>query len=86
MTEYTKLMELVLKCTKSKLNQAISKLATKACNLELEIDMQYVCQLKLSRVNRKLPKLKIKWVFLSWKAEMLSNTSSKNSKIPSCLF
>jgi hypothetical protein len=35
----TKVMELVLKCTKSKLNHAISKLATAAGNLELEIDV-----------------------------------------------
>jgi hypothetical protein len=34
-----KLMELVLKCTKSKLNHVICKLATKAGNLELEIDV-----------------------------------------------
>jgi hypothetical protein len=38
-----KLRELVLKCTKGKLNYAISKLATKVGNLELKIDMQYEC-------------------------------------------
>jgi hypothetical protein len=37
------LMKLVLKCTKSKLNHAISKLATKVGNLELDIDMQHAC-------------------------------------------
>ncbi len=37
----TKSMELVLNCTESKLNHAISKFASKAGNLELEIDVQY---------------------------------------------
>jgi hypothetical protein len=44
----TKLMEVVLKCTKSELYQVISKLAIKAGNLELKIGMQYACQAKLS--------------------------------------
>ncbi len=79
-------MELKLKCTKSKLNHAISKLATKVGHLELKIDMQFECRAKLSRMTRKLPKLKSKWVFLSWKAEKLSNNSSKISNSPSCLF
>ena len=57
------LMKLVLKCTKSELNHAISKLAIKVGNLEQKIDMQYECQAKLSRMNRKLPKLESKWVF-----------------------
>jgi hypothetical protein len=35
------LMKLVLKCTKSKLNHAISKLATKVGNFEPKIDMQF---------------------------------------------
>jgi hypothetical protein len=48
----TKLIELVLKCTKSKLDHAIIKVATKAGNLELKIDMQYACQAKLRRVTR----------------------------------
>jgi hypothetical protein len=74
-----KLMELVLKCTKSKLNHAISKLATKVGNLELKIDMQYACQAKLGRMTRKLPKLENKMGFLNWKVEMLSNNSSKIS-------
>jgi hypothetical protein len=43
----TKLMELVLKCTKSELNQAICKLAIKAGNSELKISMQYLCRAKL---------------------------------------
>jgi hypothetical protein len=55
----TKSMELVLKCTKSKLNHAISKLATEAGNLELENDMRHACQAKLGKVTRKLPKLEI---------------------------
>ena len=46
-----KVMELVLKCTKSKQNYAISKSATKAGNLEIEINVQYVCQAKLSKVT-----------------------------------
>jgi hypothetical protein len=50
-------MELVLKCTKSKLNHAISKLATEAGNLELEIDVLYVWRAKLGKVTRELPKL-----------------------------
>jgi hypothetical protein len=58
-------MQLVLKCTKSELNHAISKLATKAGNIELKIDVQSACQAKLSRVTRKLPKLETNWVFLS---------------------
>ena len=37
-------MELVLKWTKSKLKHAISTLATKAGNLELDINVQYACQ------------------------------------------
>jgi hypothetical protein len=37
-------MKLVLKCTKSKLIHAISKLATKVGNLELNIDMQFECR------------------------------------------
>ncbi len=81
-----KLMKLELKCTKSKLNYAISKLATKVGNLELKIDVQYECLAKLSGMTRKLPKSESKWVFLSWKAEMLSNNSSKTSNSPSCLF
>ncbi len=82
-----KLMELKLKCTKSELNYAISKLATtKVGNLELKIDMQFECLAKLSRMTRKLPKLKLKWGFLSWKAEMLFNNSSKISYSPSSLF
>ncbi len=47
----TKLMELVLKYTKREPNNAISKLATKAGNLELEIDVQYACQAKLGKVT-----------------------------------
>jgi hypothetical protein len=39
----TKLMESVLKGTRSKLYQAISKLITKAGNLELKIDVQSTC-------------------------------------------
>ncbi len=72
-------MELVLKCTEIKLNHAISKLATKAGNLELDIDVQYACQAKLGKVTWKLPKLEIKWVLLNWKAEMLSDNNSKIS-------
>jgi hypothetical protein len=53
----TKLMQLMPNCTKSKLNQAISKLSAKTGNLELKIDRQYACQVKLGRVTRKLPKL-----------------------------
>jgi hypothetical protein len=64
----------------------ISKLATKVGNLELNIDMQYARQAKLGRMTGKLPKLESKWVFLSWKAEMLSNNSSKISNSPLCLF
>ena len=45
----TKLMVLVLKCTKSKLNYAISKLAIKVSNLELRFKMQYACRAKLNR-------------------------------------
>jgi hypothetical protein len=52
----TKLMKVVLKHTKSKLHQAISKSFAKAGNLELEINMQSACQAKLGRVTRKLPK------------------------------
>ncbi len=58
-----KLMELELKCNKSELNHAISKLATKVGNLEQKIDMQFESQAKLSRMTRKLPKLESKWVF-----------------------
>jgi hypothetical protein len=65
----TKLIELVLKCTKSELNHVISKLATKAGNLELEIDVQYASQAKLSKVTRKLPKSETLWVFLSWEVK-----------------
>ncbi len=36
-------MELVLKCTKSKPNHAISKLATKVGNLKVKINMQFEC-------------------------------------------
>ncbi len=54
----TKLMELVLKCTRSKINNAISKLATKAGNLELEIDVQYACQAKLGKVTKNYPNWK----------------------------
>ncbi len=36
-----KLMELMLKCTKSKLSHAVCKLSTKVGNLGLKIDMQY---------------------------------------------
>jgi hypothetical protein len=36
-----KLMELELKSTKSEVNHAMSKLATKVGNLELKIDMQF---------------------------------------------
>jgi hypothetical protein len=57
-----KLNELVLKHTKSKLNQAIS-VFTKAGNLELKIDVQYVYQAKLGRVTRNYPNWKQKWVF-----------------------
>ncbi len=49
-------MESILKCTKSKLNHAISKLATEGGNLELGINVWYVCQAKLGKVTRKLPK------------------------------
>jgi hypothetical protein len=49
-------MELVLKCTESKFNHAISKLATEAGNLELEINVGYECWAKLRKVTRKLPK------------------------------
>ncbi len=69
----------MLKCTKSELNHAISKLATEAGNLELEINVQYVCQAKLGTVTRKLPKLENRMFFLNWKAEILSNNSSKIS-------
>jgi hypothetical protein len=72
-----KVLELVLKRTKSKLNHAISKLATKVGNLGLKINMQYAPQAKLGRMTRKLPKLESKWVFLNRKAEMLPNNSSK---------
>ncbi len=51
-------MEWELKSTKSKLNHSVSKLATKAGNLELKMDMQFEFQAKLSRMTRKLPKLK----------------------------
>jgi hypothetical protein len=44
-------MESELKCTKSKLNNAISKLATKVVNLELKINMQFECQAKPSRMT-----------------------------------
>ncbi len=47
----TKLAKLVLNCTKSKLNHAISKLATKTGNLEVEINLQYACQAKLGKVT-----------------------------------
>ena len=57
-----KVLELVLKRTKSKLNHAISKLATKVGNLGLKIDMQYVRQAKLGKMTGKLPKLESKWV------------------------
>jgi hypothetical protein len=56
-------MELVLKCTKSELNHAISKLANEVGNLELKINMQFECLAKLSRMTRKEPKSKSKWVF-----------------------
>ncbi len=79
-------MEVELKCAKSKLNNDIRKLATKVGNLELKIDMQFECQAKLNRMTRKPSKLESKWVFLSWKAEMLSNNSSKVSNSSSCLF
>jgi hypothetical protein len=42
---YTKLIILVLKCAKSKLNQATSKLLTKAGNLELKICRVHVKQI-----------------------------------------
>ncbi len=71
-----KVLEFVLKRSKSKLNHAISKLATKAGNLGLKIDMQYACHAKLGRMTGKLPKFESKWVFLNRKAEMLSNNSS----------
>ncbi len=70
-------MELVLKCTKNKLNHAVCKLATKVGNLGLKIDMQCLHQEKLGRMTGKLPKLESKWVFQNRKAEMLSNNSSK---------
>ncbi len=57
----TKLIQLVLSCAKSKLNQAISKANTKAGNIELKIDVQSAFQAKLGRVNRKLSNL----IFLS---------------------
>ncbi len=82
----TKWMELVPKCNKSELNQAIGKLFAKSGNLELKTIMQYACWAKLGRVTRKLPKLETKWVFLSCKAEMLCKNSSKISHFPSCLF
>jgi hypothetical protein len=47
--------------------------------------MEYARRAKLSRMTGKLPKLESKWVFLSWKAEMLSNNSSK-IRIPLRLF
>ncbi len=53
-------MKLVLKCTKCELNHAISNLAVKAGNLELDINVQYACQAKLGRMTRKLPKLESK--------------------------
>jgi hypothetical protein len=81
-----KVLELVLKCTKSKLNHAISKLATKVGNLGLKIDMQHARQAKLGKMTGKLPKLESKWVFLNRKADMLSNNSSKISNSPLCLF
>jgi hypothetical protein len=52
----TILIELVLKCSKSKLNHAISKFATKAGNLEQKIDVQYACRAKLGKVTLKLAK------------------------------
>jgi hypothetical protein len=55
-----KLMELVLKCTNSKLNHAISKLATKVGKLELRNDMQFECQAQLSRMIRNPPNLESK--------------------------
>jgi hypothetical protein len=51
----TKLVEIVLNYTESNLNQAISKLITKAGNLELKTDMQYAYQAKLGRVTRNYP-------------------------------
>ncbi len=75
-----KVLELVLKCTKSKLNHAISKLATKIGNLELKIDMQSVCQAKLGKITTKTTQIKNKNVFfLNRKAEMLPNNSSKTT-------
>ncbi len=55
-----KLMKLVLKCTKSKLNHAINKIATKVGNLELKIDMQYECRAKFNRMTREPPILESK--------------------------
>ncbi len=52
-------------CTKSDLNQAISKINTKAGNLELKIDVQSACQAKLSKNTGKLPTLETKWGFSS---------------------
>ena len=60
-----KVMELVLKCTKNKLNHAVCKLATKVGNLGLKIDMQCLHQEKLGRMTRKPPKLESNWIFLS---------------------
>ncbi len=51
----TKLLELEQKCTKIKPNQAISKLITKASNLELTINVQSLCQAKLGRATRNYP-------------------------------
>ena len=73
-------MKLELKCTKSKLNYAISKLATKNGNLELKINMRYARKAKIGRMTGKLPKLELKWVFLNRKAVMLTNNSSKTTK------
>jgi hypothetical protein len=43
----------VLKCNESKLIQAISKLITKAGNLELKIDVLSAYQAKFGRVTKK---------------------------------
>jgi hypothetical protein len=81
-----KALELVLKCTKSEINHDISKLATQVGNLELKINMQYARQAKLGRMTGKLPKLESKQVFISWKAEILSNNSFKISDSPPSFF
>jgi hypothetical protein len=60
-----KLHYLVLKHTKSKLTNAISKLFTKIGNLGLKVDLQNACRAKLGTVTRKPLKLETKYAFLS---------------------